>query len=64
VRIGTQVIAVFPSSDVDLGEVEMDKPLPADRAAAMQAALEREMQNKNAASRVSTGGSPAAISDR
>jgi hypothetical protein len=55
VRIGTQVIAVFPSSDVDLGEVEMDKPLPADRAAAMQAALEREMQNKNAASRVSTG---------
>ena len=55
VRVGTQVFAVFPSSDVDLGEVEMDKSLPADRTAAMQAALEREMQNKNAASGAAAG---------
>ena len=55
VRIGTRVIAVFPSTDVDLGEVEMDKPLPPDRAALIQAALERERQSKNAA-----GSTPAA----
>ena len=45
VRIGTRVIAVFPTSEVDLGDVEMDKPLPPDRAAAMQAAIERERRN-------------------
>jgi len=55
VRIRTRVIAVFPSIDVDLGEVEMDKPLPADRVAAIQAALEREMQNKNSANKGSAG---------
>lgn len=48
VRIGARVIAVFPSTDVDLGEVEMDKPLPPDRAALIQAALQRETQSKNA----------------
>lgn len=60
VRVGSQVFAVFPSSDVDLGEIEMDKPLPEDRAALMRAALEKEMQNKNTASRFP----PAAISHR
>lgn len=59
VRIGAQVTAVFPSCEVDLGEVEMDKPLPTDRAAAMQAALEREIQNKPVA-----GGKPAGTGNR